>query len=61
MKWIVLALLLLSIIFTVSGDGEIWEDEDHVTLVRNARGAQNKGKRKISIFYESKLQIRHCL
>ncbi|XP_077302397.1 uncharacterized protein LOC143922880 isoform X2 [Arctopsyche grandis] len=43
MKWIVLALLLLSIVFTVSGDGEIWEDEDHgEVLIRNERGAKDK-------------------
>lgn len=35
--------LFLVSLAVVAADGEVWEENDHEVLIRNERGAKNKG------------------
>lgn len=41
--WVTAGLLLLSLA-AVSADGEMFEESEHEVLVRNERGAKNRGE-----------------
>lgn len=42
MKWILYSAIALILVNLTLQDGEIWEEDDHEVLIRNARGTDNK-------------------
>lgn len=51
MKWLALCVLAIVVISLAVADGEVWEEDDHEVLIRSERGAKNRGKRKLILFY----------
>lgn len=41
--WRLVAGLILLSVAVVSAEGEAWEESDHEVLIRNERGAKNRG------------------
>ncbi|XP_074029710.1 uncharacterized protein isoform X2 [Leptinotarsa decemlineata] len=44
MKWLALCVLAMVVISLAVAEGEVWEEDDHEVLIRNERGAKNRGK-----------------
>ena len=43
MKWIAVIVVGLLLVALAMAEGEIWEEDDHEVLIRNERGAKNRG------------------